>query len=83
MAAWEVVERLSAESRQTEIRRHGDVWRAALCGAEAFASTPAMAICLAALRARGIDPIFCDALLEEDLSSLVDSGEESETVDFL
>jgi hypothetical protein len=42
-----------------------------------------MAICLAALRARGIDPIFCDALLEEDLSSLVDSGEESETVDFL
>lgn len=83
MAAWEVVERLGAESRQTEIRRQGDFWRAAFSGTEAFAATPLMAICLAALRARGIDPIFCDALLEEDVPSRVDSGQESETVDIL
>jgi len=83
MAAWEVVERLGAESRQTEIRRQGDIWRAAFSGTEAFAATPAMAICLAALRARGIDPIFCDTLLDEDMPSRVDSGEESETVEFL
>jgi hypothetical protein len=83
MAAWEVVEHLGAESRQTEIRRQGDFWRAAFSGAEAFAATPSLAICLAALRARGIDPIFCDSLLEEDLPSHVDSGRESETVDFL
>jgi hypothetical protein len=83
MAAWEVVERLGAESGQTEIRRQGDFWRAAFAGAEAFAGTPAMAICLAALRAKGIDPIFCDALLDEELPSHVDSGQESETVEFL
>jgi hypothetical protein len=83
MAAWEVVERLGAESRQTEIRRQGDFWRAAFAGAEAFAATPAMAICLAALRARGIDPIFCDSLLDEETPSRVDSGQESATVDFL
>jgi len=83
MAAWEVVERLGSESRQTEIRRQGDFWRAAFSGTEAFAATPAMAICLAALRARGIDPIFCDALLDEDVPSRVDSGQESETVDIL
>jgi hypothetical protein len=83
MAAWEVVERLGAESRQTEIRRQGDFWRAAFSGAEAFAPTPALAICLAALRAKGIDPIFCESLLEEDLPSRVDSGQESETVEFL
>jgi hypothetical protein len=83
MAAWEVVERLGTESRQTEIRRQGDFWRAAFCGAEAFAATPAMAICLAALRARGIDPIFCDSLLDEEPMSQVDSGRESERVQFL
>ena len=83
MAAWEVVERLGAESPQTEIRRQGDFWRAAFSGAEAFATTPALAICLAALRARGIDPIFCDSLLEEELPSRVDSGPESETVEFI
>jgi len=83
MAAWEVVERLGAESRQTEIRRHGDFWRAAFSGTEAFAATPALAICLAALRQRGIDPIFCDSLLDENLPSRVDSGQESETVEFL
>jgi len=83
MAAWEVVEHLGAETRQMEIRRQGDFWRAAFTGAEAFAATPALAICLAALRARGIDPIFCDELLDEDISSKVDSGLESETVDFL
>jgi len=83
MAAWEVVERLGAESRQTEIRRQGDFWRAAFAGAEAFAGTPALAICLAALRARGIDPIFCDSLLAEDIPSRVDYGQESETVEFL
>jgi hypothetical protein len=82
MAAWEIVERLGSETRQTEIRRQGDFWRAAFSGAEAFASTPAMAICLAALRTRGIDPVFCDALLDEDIASHVDSGEESETVGF-
>jgi hypothetical protein len=42
-----------------------------------------MAICLAALRARGIDPIFCDSLLDEETPSRVDSGQESATVDFL
>ena len=83
MAAWNVVEHLSAEARQPEIRRQGEFWRAAFSGAEAFAGTPSLAICLAALRARGIDPIFCDELLDEDIPSQVDSGEESETVDFL
>ena len=83
MAAWEVVELLSAESRQTEIRRQGDFWRAAFSGTEAFAATPALAICLAALRSRGIDPIFCDSLLDEDSSSHIDTGRESETVDML
>jgi hypothetical protein len=38
---------------------------------------------LAALRAKGIYPIFCDSLLDEDLSSRIDSGQESETVEFL
>ena len=83
MAAWEVVERLGAEARQMEIRRQGDFWRAAFSGTEAFAATPALAICLAGLRARGIDPIFCDSLLDEDLASRIDSGAESETVHFL
>jgi hypothetical protein len=83
MAAWVVVERLGAEARQTEIRRQGDFWRAAFSGTEAFAATPALAICLAGLRARGIDPIFCDSLLDEDISSRIDSGQESETFDFL
>ena len=83
MAAWAIVERLGDESRQAEIRRQGDFWRAAFSGTEAFASTPAMAICLAALRTRGIDPVFCDSLLDEDIVSRVDSGEETETVDFL
>ncbi len=79
-AAWEVVERLGAESRLTEIRRQGDSWRAAFSGTEAFAGTPAMAICLAALRSRGIDPIFCDSLLDEETVSRFDTAEESETV---
>jgi hypothetical protein len=83
MAAWEVVEHLGAESRQADIRRQGDFWRAAFSGTEAFAATPALAICLAALRARGIDPIFCDSLLDEDSGLRVDSGHQSETVDFL
>jgi hypothetical protein len=83
MIAWEVVEQLGAESRQPEIRLQGDFWRAAFLGAEAFASTPSLAICLAALRARGIDPIFCEELLDDELSSPVDSGRESETVDIL
>jgi hypothetical protein len=83
MAAWEVVERLGAESRQTEIRRQGDLWRAAFAGSEAFAATPALAICLAALRARGIDPIFCETLLDEDIPCHVDSSEESATMEFL
>jgi hypothetical protein len=83
MAAWDVVEHLSAESRQPEIRRQGEFWRAAFVGAEAFASTPSLAICLAALRARGIDPIFCEELLDEESPSQVDSARESETVDFL
>ena len=48
-----------------------------------FRRTPALAICLAALRARGIDPIFCDSLLEEDIGSRIDSAQESETVDSL
>jgi hypothetical protein len=42
-----------------------------------------MAICLAALRARGIDPVFCESLLEEELASHIDTGRESETVDIL
>jgi hypothetical protein len=79
MVAWGVVEQLGAESRLTEIRRQGDSWRAAFAGSEAFATTPAMAICLAALRARGIDPIFCEALLDEDQAC--HSGEESEIVE--
>ena len=83
MAAWEIVERLGAESRQTEIRRQGDFWRAAFSSAEAFGPTPALAICLAGLRARGIDPIFCESLLDDDLSSRIDSRQESETVEFL
>jgi hypothetical protein len=83
MAAWEVVERLGEAARQMEIRRQGDFWRAAFSGAEAFAATPALAICLAGLRARGIDPIFCDSLLDEDLACRIDSGQESETVEFL
>ena len=82
MAAWEVVECLSAESHQMEIRRQGEFWRAAFAGAEAFAGTPALAICLAALRSKGIDPIFCDSLLDED-STRVDTTPESETVDIL
>ena len=83
MAAWEVVECLSAESLQTEIRRQGDFWRAAFSGAEAFAATPALAICLAALHSKGINPIFCDSLLDEDSTSRIDAGQESETVDML
>jgi hypothetical protein len=83
MAAWTVVERLGSESQQTEIRRQGDVWRAGFAGAEAFAPTPALAICLAALRARGIDPIFVEALLEEDLGPDFVKGQESETADIL
>ena len=82
-AAWEVVEHLGAESRQTEIRRQGDVWRATFSGAEAFAPTPALAICLAGLRARGIDPIFCDTLLDEDFTTGMDSEDESESIEFL
>jgi hypothetical protein len=83
MAAWDIVERLGAESGQMEIRRQGDFWRAAFSGTEAFAGTPAMAICLAALRSRGIDPVFCDALLDEEHPSRVDSGPDSATVEFL
>jgi hypothetical protein len=83
MAAWEIVERLGNQARQMEIRRQGDFWRASFAGTQAFAATPALAICLAGLRSRGIDPIFCEALLEEDVSSRVDMGGESETVDFL
>ena len=83
MAAWEVVERLGAEAKEPEIRRQGDFWRAAFSGTEAFATTPPMAICLAALRTRGIDPIFCDSLLDDETSSRIDSGQESETVDIL
>ena len=83
MCAWEVLERLSAESRQTELRRQGDFWRAAISGAAALAATPALAICLAALRTRGIEPILCDPLLNEDFSSRVDSRRKSETVEFL
>ena len=58
MAAWEIVERLGAEARQMEIRRQGDFWRAAFSGTEAFAATPALAICLAGLRARGIGRVY-------------------------
>ena len=83
MAAWSVVEFLTTECRQTEIRRQGDVWRAAFSGSEAFAATPAMAICLAALRTRGIDPIFCDSLLEEDPTSHFEPRAESEAVESL
>ncbi len=83
MAAWTIVERLGEESRQAEIRRQGDLWRCAFSGTEAFAGTPAMAICLAALRSRGIDPVFCETLLDDDFGSLVDTGRESETVDAL
>jgi hypothetical protein len=83
MSAWEVLERLAAESRQTEIRRQGESWRAAFSGAEAFAPTPALAICLAALRTRGVEPILRDPLLNEELASSVDSRRESETVEFL
>jgi hypothetical protein len=83
MSAWEVLEGLGAECRQTEIRRQGDFWRAAFSGGEACASTPALAICLAALRTRGIEPILRDPLLNEDFSSRVDSRRESETVEFL
>ena len=72
-AAWSVVERLSAENKPAEIRRQGEIWRAAFSGTEAFAHTPALAICLAALRALGIDPIFCEALLEEDPGSRIDT----------
>jgi hypothetical protein len=83
MAAWEVVERLGSASRQTEIRRQGDAWRAAFSGTEAFAATPALAICLAALRSKGIDPIFCDSLLDDNPGHRIDSDEESETVEML
>jgi hypothetical protein len=83
MSAWGVLERLAAEARQPEIRRQGNSWRAAFSGAEATAATPALAICLAALRARGIDPILREPLLNEEFSSPVDSGRESETVEFL
>jgi len=76
----EIVEQLGNESRQTEIRRQGEFWRAAFSGIEAFAATPAMAICLAALRTRGVEPIFCDSLLDEEP---IDSGRETETVGFL
>ena len=81
-AAWAVVEYMDAQARQTEIRRQDDLWRAVFSGgAEAFAATPAMAICLAALRASGVNPIFCDSLLDEDSLSCVDSAPESETVE--
>jgi len=83
MAAWEVVERLSAESEPMEIRRQGDFWRAAFSGTEAYAATPAMAICLAALRARGVDPVFCDSLLDEDSPSYIDAGHDSEALEIL
>ncbi len=82
-AAWGVVERLGAECPQTEIRRQGESWRASFSGSDAFAATPALAICLAALRARGIDPIFCDSLLDEDVASAVGSEHESESIEFL
>ncbi len=82
MCAWEVVEIFNAEEQPTEIRRQGEYWRAALAGAEAFGPTPAMAICLAALRSKGVDPVFCDTLLDERPSS-IDSGHESETVEMI
>jgi hypothetical protein len=82
-AAWEVVECLSANGRKTEICRHGDFWRAGFAGTEAFGATPAMAICLAALRSKGVDPIFCDSLLDENPASCVDSEEETETLENL
>ena len=64
MAAWKVIDSLGPESRQTEIQRQGRFWRAAFSGTEAYAATPALAICLAALRTRGIDPIFCESLAD-------------------
>lgn len=73
-AAWSIIERLGTRS---EIRRQGNVWRAAFAGAEAFADTPALAICLAALRSRGIDPVFCDALLDEEGEGAGDAEEDS------
>ncbi len=83
MSAWEVLERLGAESRQPEIRRQGDFWRAAFAGAEAFAATPALAICLAALRTRGIEPVLREPLANEEPTSHIDSDRKSETVEFL
>jgi hypothetical protein len=83
MAAWEIIERLGPGAHHTEIRRQGEFWRASFSGAEAFAATPALAICLAGLRARGIDPIFCDSLLDEDLAPRFDTDQESATVEFL
>lgn len=59
--AWEVIERLGAET--VRIERAGESWRVAFGrGGESEAASPAVAICLAALRARGLDVI-----VEKDL----------------
>jgi hypothetical protein len=61
--AWEVIERLGAEN--VRIERAGESWRVAFGRVgESEAATAAVAICVAALRARGLDVV-----VEKNLAS--------------
>jgi len=54
--AWEVVARLSGAKRPLRLWRDGDVWRAAFGNLDPVgAATAPIAICLAALRSRGVE----------------------------
>ena len=57
--AWEVVERLSGTVNTLRVRREKDRWVAAFGdGSPADAASAPVAICLAALRTRGIEVDF-------------------------
>ncbi len=58
--AWEVVERISPQLEPLHIRCVGSVWYAAFGSQpESSSSSAPVAICLAALRAYGMDVDFC------------------------
>jgi hypothetical protein len=58
--AWEVVERISPQLDPLHIRCVGSVWYAAFGSQpESSSSSAPVAICLAALRAHGMDVDFC------------------------
>lgn len=58
-AAWEVVGKLNRLHQPLELRADGENWLAAFGACEPIAApTAPLAVCLAALRARGIDAIL-------------------------